>query len=104
MLQEIKIKSIVSRIAHQFNPQQVILFGSYAYGEPNQDSDLDLLVIDDQHHNKQIIATEISRMLFPREYGLDVVVTSPEDFQEKSRRGLSFWKEILTRGTKLYEQ
>ncbi len=104
MLQDIEIKSIVSQIAYQFNPKQVILFGSYAYGKPTQESDLDLLVIDDHHPNKQHLATEISRMLFPREYGLDIVVTSPEDIQEKSSRGLTFWKEILAKGKNLYER
>ncbi len=40
-----EIKSYAKKIRQQFNPQKIILFGSYAYGQPSKDSDVDLLVI-----------------------------------------------------------
>lgn len=104
MLKNTEIQEIVSKITEKFNPQQIIIFGSYAYGQPAQDSDLDLLVIDDEHPNKQMLAIQISSMLFPRDYGLDLVVTSPEEINVKTGRGLSFWKEIVAKGRKLYER
>jgi predicted nucleotidyltransferase len=48
MLETNKIDDIVNRIAVKFNPDKIILFGSYAAGNPNSDSDVDLLVIKDQ--------------------------------------------------------
>ena len=40
-----QIESLGKRIANEFQPHQIILFGSYAYGRPNEDSDVDLLVV-----------------------------------------------------------
>ena len=41
------IQDIVQRIVAGYSPQKIILFGSYAYGEPDEDSDIDLLTIKD---------------------------------------------------------
>ncbi len=45
MVAKREIRSLVSRIASEFRPERIILFGSYAYGKPNEDSDVDLLVL-----------------------------------------------------------
>jgi len=47
MIDSIKINDIVLRIANKFNPEQIILFGSYAKGTQNKGSDIDLLIIQD---------------------------------------------------------
>jgi predicted nucleotidyltransferase len=39
------ISSFARQVARQFNPQKIILFGSYAYGKPTEDSDVDILVV-----------------------------------------------------------
>jgi len=44
MIETAKISDIVARIVAKFNPDKIILFGSYASGTQNNDSDLDLLV------------------------------------------------------------
>ncbi len=40
------LEQITQKLAATLNPEQIILFGSYAYGEPNEDSDIDLMVIE----------------------------------------------------------
>ena len=45
MIEMDRIESFSNRIAQEFRPERIILFGSYAYGEPTEDSDVDLLVI-----------------------------------------------------------
>ena len=45
MVEENKIADLSERIARQFQPERIILFGSYAYGQPRPDSDVDLLVV-----------------------------------------------------------
>jgi predicted nucleotidyltransferase len=40
-----QIRDWSRRVAKQFNPERIILFGSYAYGKPREDSDVDLLVV-----------------------------------------------------------
>ncbi len=45
MINEKKIADLGNRIAKEFQPERIILFGSYAYGKPRPDSDVDLLVV-----------------------------------------------------------
>ena len=104
MLAKKDIRNIVDLIKSRVNPKQIYLFGSYAAGKETKTSDLDLLIVDDSGRNKNALALEISQMLFPRSYGLDVIVTSPEDLQKKKQQRLMFWLDILEKGKKYYER
>ena len=68
------IQTVVDAIVQEFTPLQVILFGSYAYGTPTEDSDVDLLVVMDipksEFRNKAI---EI-RQRIPYQFGMDLLV------------------------------
>lgn len=101
-IDEQTITKITASIKKLVNPKRVILFGSYAEGEADHDSDIDLLVVDDSGRDKNSVALEISRALFPRSYGLDLFVESPADLERKS--GYGFWREILETGKVLYER
>lgn len=96
------ITKITASIKTLVNPKRIILFGSHAKGDADQDSDIDLLVVDDSGRDKNSVALEISRALFPRGYGLDLFVESPGDLERKS--GYDFWREVLTTGRVLYER
>ena len=91
------------RIAERFAPEKIILFGSYAYGDPTQDSDVDLLVIMPHGGNAGEKAFQI-RSAFPREFPLDLIVRSSEEL--KTRLGMNdyFLKEITERGKVIYER
>src|SRR3989338_1919785 len=102
MLTQQEISQIVETIKTKTNPNKIYLFGSYAFGKATNLSDLDLLIIDDSNRDKKALALEISKSLFPRDFGLDLLVTSSEDLKKKSR--FNFWREITTKGKKLYEQ
>ncbi|HEV8716024.1 MAG TPA: nucleotidyltransferase domain-containing protein, partial [Candidatus Binatia bacterium] len=54
------IRRITRQIVHQFHPQKVILFGSYAYGQPTKDSDVDLLVLMDRDEPPLHVAAKIA--------------------------------------------
>jgi predicted nucleotidyltransferase len=45
MIQRSQITHFANAVAERFKPQLIVLFGSYAYGKPNQDSDVDLLIV-----------------------------------------------------------
>ena len=96
------ITKITASIKNLVNPKRIILFGSYAQGDADHDSDIDLLVVDDSGRDKNSVALEISRALFPRDYGLDLFVESPGDLELKSEYG--FWREVLSTGKVLYER
>lgn len=97
-----RLRSITSSIRTLVDPKRIILFGSHAHGVPDEASDVDLLVIDDSGRDKRTVSLEISRALFPRDYGLDLLVESSEDLEPKM--GLQFWRDAVNSGTVLYER
>src|SRR5437870_7454218 len=74
------IRRIVKRIVQQFDPEQIILFGSQARGDDGPDSDVDLLVVMDVEGSNLEKCVEIRGALHDFLVPLDVVVTRPEDF------------------------
>ena len=97
-----RIADITSSIRTLIDPKRIILFGSHARGVSDDQSDIDLLVVDDSGRDKSIVSFEISCALFPRDYGLDLLVESPEDLKRKM--GLQFWRDAISSGTVLYER
>ena len=97
-----RIADITSSIRTLIDPERIILFGSHARGVSDDQSDIDLLVVDDSGRDKSIVSFEISCALFPRDYGLDLLVESPEDLERKM--SLQFWRDAITSGTVLYER
>jgi predicted nucleotidyltransferase len=98
------IRAVALRIADRFQPERIILFGSYAYGHPKPESDVDLLVIMDTPLRSRQQRLEISRALSPRPFPLDVIVRTPRELAERIAMGDPFLREITTRGKVLYER
>ena len=74
------IRRIVKRIVQQFDPEQVILFGSQARGDAGPDSDVDLLVVMDVKGSRLEKDVEIQLALREFLVPMDILVTTPEDF------------------------
>lgn len=98
------LHEITGRIVKAFSPQKIILFGSYAYGKPTPDSDVDLLIIQPsaQSHTEQSVA--ISELILPRPFPVDILVRTPEEVDKALVEKDFFIKEILEHGRTLYEQ
>jgi predicted nucleotidyltransferase len=97
-----QIKTYAMEVARQFHPQRIILFGSYAYGKPTQDSDVDLLVI--MRHNKRNVEQAIEiRTKLDAPFPMDLLVRTPERVTERIGLGDFFMREIVTKGKVLYE-
>jgi len=96
------IDEMVRIIAEKFHPQKIILFGSYAYGQPSQLSDVDLLVIMITQLRASQQAMEIRQALRPL-FGIDILVYTPEMLRQRIALGDSFLKEITERGVIMYE-
>ena len=77
-----EIKEMVNRIVDQFQPEKIILFGSYARGTAGPDSDADLLVVMPVEGSKRKRATEIDLALFGIDMPAVVVVVTPEEFSQ----------------------
>jgi predicted nucleotidyltransferase len=96
------IRRFARQIAERFQPDKIILFGSQAYGTPNEDSDVDILVIMPTR-NTSSQAVQI-RWVFPAPFPLDLIVRTPKDMASRVREGQSFHTEVVTKGKVLYEK
>jgi len=98
----VEIDDIVEKIVGSFSPEKIILFGSYASGNVTPDSDLDLLVIMETDLPPAERQRQISRLLRPRRFPMDIIVKNSGEIQKSRRRVDPFMNEILDKGIVLY--
>lgn len=96
------IVALADGIARQFHPERIVLFGSYAYGEPNPESDVDLLVVLPFEGSPFKKAVEILNQLDPP-FSVDLIVQTPERLRQRIEWNDFFLKEVIERGKVLYE-
>jgi len=96
------ISSFARQIAKQFNPEKIILFGSYAYGKPTEDSDVDILVIMPFKGRNPEKATEIWMATRPK-FPIDIMVRKPAELKKRLKLGDFFLREVVEKGKVLYE-
>jgi len=96
------LPAAVQRIAEALQPEKIILFGSYAYGTPTPDSDVDLLVIMKTTASQVERSLAVARLLRPRVFPVDILVRTPDEIDRALRSGDFFIQEILSRGRVLY--
>lgn len=97
-----EIRALAERVAREFQPERIILFGSYANGEPTLDSDVDLLVVLPHRGKAWRMAAEIRGRIRPR-FPLDLLVRAPEEIHRRLAGGDPFLREIVEEGELLYE-
>ena len=97
------VTELSDRIAREFQPERIILFGSLAYGTPTEYSDVDLLIIMPFEGTPFRKSLEIVNQLNPSFY-VDLVIRSPEDTARRYREGDPLIREALDRGKVLYER
>ena len=98
-----EIEDYTREIAERFDPEQIILFGSCAYGEPTFDSDVDLLVVMEFNGRAVDKAYEIRRAT-ESSFPLDLLVRRPSSLSRRIALGDFFLKEVVERGKVLYER
>lgn len=96
------IRQMCRRIAEAFRPERIILFGSYAYGQPTLESDVDLLVVMPYEGSRFEQAQKIRRRL-NLALPLDLLVYTPERLRYRLEIGDSFMHEIVKGGKVMYE-
>lgn len=96
------IRRYARAIAEEFHPDKIILFGSYVYGTPHENSDVDLLVVmptGNQHSQAVRIRWRLAAP-FP----LDLLVRTPKEMKWRLEEGESFLTTIVSQGKVLYEK
>ena len=96
------VQSYCDAVAQEFRPQKIILFGSYAYGQPTADSDVDLLVILPFRGNDVAKAIQI-RSRFDTPFPMDLLVRKPEFIATRLRERDMFVEAVMTQGRVMYE-
>lgn len=96
------IRKFAREVAERFDPEKIILFGSYAYGEPHEDSDVDILVVMPTRNELDQAARIACQASAP--FAEDLIVLKPENVAWRLIEGESFLTEIMTKGKVLYEK
>ena len=95
------IRRFARQIAERFHPEKIILFGSYAYGKPHAESDVDLLVIMPAYDVvNQAIRISLA---FERPFSFDLIVRTPKQIERGLKDNDWFLREIVEKGKVLYE-
>lgn len=97
------IQAIARQIAVEFKPEKIILFGSYAYGNPTPDSDVDLLVVMPFEGKNFKASFEIMKRIHPG-FPIDILARRPDDTERRYREGDPLIKEALDKGRVLYDR
>ena len=99
-----KIRDLTKKIATYNNPEKIILFGSYAWGKPGLDSDIDICVIEHGISDRRERQLRLRKLLFGAGLPVDVLSYTPEEIKKRLSCGDFFVKNILSKGASLYER
>ena len=97
-----QIQHLCDEIVRGFRPERVILFGSYAYGNPSPESDVDLLVVMPFQGSSREQAVRI-RSSVDTPIAFDLIVRTPQQISERLAMGDFFLEEITKQGKVIYE-
>lgn len=99
----VEIETIVKKIADIIPVKKIILFGSFAYGNPTEYSDIDICVISDDTRRKIEILHEIRKKIRGVKYPVDILVYNSDEFSKRSDSITSMERQISQKGIVLYE-
>lgn len=103
MISQQTIEEVKQRLIQTFNPLEIYLFGSYASGHPDEESDLDLcIVVDDLDQSHYDAAVEGHKVLMDMSIAKDIIVLTKDEFEQKASIVTNLFHEIKSSGKKIY--
>jgi len=105
MLLQTQIDILIEEIVSGYQPEKIYLFGSYAIGMQNNDSDIDLFIVKDTFKRKLERNREVRRCIktYPKK-GLDIFVFTPLELQQSFHETMNIGREAVTTGKLVYER
>jgi len=104
MITEADIKKMADIIVDKFHPEKIILFGSYARGKTSEDSDVDLIVITQTDGDLRELAAEMQLAVWDIPVAKDILVRTPEQFEEEAATYWTVFSEALKHGKVLFDR
>jgi len=102
MVKQKEIQNVVKRIAEKYKPEKIYLFGSFAWGKPTKDSDVDFFIVKNtkiRKFNRQLQVRNIVNGDLP----VDILVYNNREIKERVALGDFFVKKILNQGKLVYD-
>ncbi len=104
MITQEQMKAVVDKIAKNHNPEKIVLFGSYADGNPTTSGDLALLVVKDFIKDNISLQKETRTDFTKRDFALDLLVCNPFQIKDAALKTLSFLYQISNNSKVVYER
>lgn len=98
------ISNVVYLIVSEVDPDKIFLLGSYATGQANEDSDIDLLVVKDTPEPRHKRSIEIQRLLIGSKLPVDILVYTNDEFEKEKSINYSFINSAIQGAQLLYER
>ncbi len=102
MILDDNIKQQIVEALKPINAEKIILFGSFAYGEPNEDSDLDICVVEKDYKNKWEEKKKIRELLKDIKMPKDILNPKLEEYEFYKNEYGSVYKDIADKGIVLF--
>lgn len=99
---EKKINAVSDKIAREFKPDKIILFGSWAWGKPGPDSDIDLFIIKDMPERRIDRSRKVRKIIWDSGIPVDILVYTPQEIRRRLDFDDFFVKDIINKGKTLY--
>lgn len=103
MVDDKMIEMVKKRLVDAYDPLAIYIFGSYAWGHPDEESDLDLMVVIDEYKKKRhATLVDGHRALMDLDLFKDIIIYSKEEFVECSQDVTSLCNKIVKKGKQIY--
>ena len=98
---KLELKNLAAKIKKITPASKIYLFGSYAYGTPTDDSDIDLCILTDENRRKLEILREIRRNIGDVNYPLDILIYKTDEFNERVNNRFIMESKIYKDGVEI---
>ena len=100
------LNEIVEKLKNEYKPLKIILYGSYAYGNPTEDSDLDLFILKETNKRRVDRFVDVKKIIYNPERSIPIspLIYNPNELEERIQLEDDFILEILNKGVLLYER
>ena len=98
-----EIKKITDQIVKKYKPEKIILFGSYAWGKPTKNSDVDLFIVKKTNKRFGSRLFDVAKII-DSEMGTDALVYTPKEWNSGLKKRYYFFEEINSKGKLVYDK